>query len=124
MPTVLLVEDDHDVRETIAEILIDEGYQVVTAADGAEALDHLRRGLAPAVIVLDLMMPGMDGFQFRAIQRADPAISGVPIIVLTADRHVEQKIGEMEIAEYLRKPTRLADLLAVIKRVVGEIPAR
>jgi CheY-like chemotaxis protein len=125
MHTVLLVEDDHDVRETIAEILFDEGYQVVTASDGRAALDHLQAGVKPSVIVLDLMMAGMDGFQFRAEQRADPAIAGVPVIVLTADRHVDQRLDELAVAAYLRKPTRLAELLAVIARIVGgEIPGR
>jgi CheY-like chemotaxis protein len=123
--TVLLVEDDPDVRETIAEILDDEGYTVVTACDGGEGLTQLRDGLRPAVIVLDLMMAGMDGFEFRAAQRAEPQLAGIPVVVLTADRQVEEKIEELAVDAYLRKPTRLAELLAVIARVArGEIPGR
>ena len=115
--TVLLVEDDHDVRETIAEVLTDEGYVVVTAADGKQALDQLRGGLRPFVILLDLMMPGMNGYQFRGEQRAEPPpIADIPVIVLTADRLVEQKASELGAAAYLKKPTPLAELLQTLQR--------
>jgi two-component system response regulator MprA len=114
--TVLLVEDDHDVRETVAEVLTDEGYVVVTAIDGREALDQLRGGLRPFVILLDLMMPGMNGYQFRLEQRAEPAIADIPVIVLTADRLIEQKSAELAAAAYLKKPTALDDLLTTLKR--------
>ena len=114
--TVLLVEDDHDVRETIAEVLTDEGYVVVTAADGHQALEQLRGGLRPFAILLDLMMPGMNGYQFRAAQRAEPAIADVPVIVLTADRLIDQKAAELDAAAYLRKPTPLDELLSTLER--------
>ena len=117
--TVLLVEDDHDVRETIAEILQDEGYAVVTAPEGGQALETLRRGMRPSVIVLDLMMAGMDGFQFRAEQRRDPELAAIPVIVLSADRLLEQKVDELAVAAWLKKPTKLSDLLGVISRVIA-----
>ncbi len=116
---MLLVEDDHDVRETIAEILVDEGYHVVTATDGGQALARLRDGPAPSAILLDLMMAGMDGFQFRAAQRADPALAHIPVIVLTADRQIDEHAAELAAAAYVKKPTQLDDLLAVIARVVA-----
>jgi two-component system, chemotaxis family, chemotaxis protein CheY len=114
--TVLLVEDDYDVRETIAEVLADEGYDVVTAVDGQDALDKLRAGARPFAILLDLMMAGMNGFQFRAEQRADPALAAIPVIVLTADRQVDDKARELGADAYVRKPTQLENLLAVLAR--------
>lgn len=114
--TVLLVEDDYDVRETIAEVLVDEGYVVVTAPDGERALEQLRGGLRPFAILLDLMMPGMNGYQFRLEQRADPALAAIPVIVLTADRLVDLKADELVASAYLRKPTGLADLLAALQK--------
>ena len=82
--TVLVIEDDPDVRNALAELLSGEGYQVSATADGAEALDTLRGGLLPSVIVLDLMMPNMDGWDFRRAQLEDPTLAPVPVVLLTA----------------------------------------
>ena len=114
--TVLLVEDDHDVRETIAEVLTDAGYVVVTAIDGRQALDLLRGGVRPFVILLDLMMPGMNGYEFRDAQRADVRLADIPVIVLTADRLIEQKTRELGAHAYLKKPTPLDELLSTLER--------
>jgi len=114
--TVLLIEDDYDVRETIAEVLGDEGYQVATAADGERALEQLRAGLRPMVILLDLMMPGMNGYQFRAEQLADPALAAIPVVILTADRQIDDKARELAAAAFLRKPTQLSDLLSTLRQ--------
>jgi len=81
---VLVVEDDPDVREMMAMLLTMEGFEPTTAANGREALDQLLAGLHPHVIVLDLMMPIMDGFQFREAQRRDPLLADIPVIVVTA----------------------------------------
>jgi CheY-like chemotaxis protein len=115
--TVLLVEDDFDVRDTIAEVLADEGYLVVTATDGRQALEQLRGGLRPFVILLDLMMPGVNGYQFRLEQRAEPPpIADIPVIVLTADRLLDQKTRELAANAYLKKPTALQDLLSTLEQ--------
>jgi two-component system, chemotaxis family, chemotaxis protein CheY len=114
--TVLMVEDDPDVRETIAEILADEGYRVVTAEDGQQALEHLRGGLRPTVILLDLMMRGMDGFEFRAQQRADSALAAIPVVVLTAGRQTTAQEEELDVEVLLRKPIAMADLLEVLSK--------
>lgn len=113
---ILLVEDDFDVRETIREVLVDEGYDVLTAVDGAAALEMLRRGARPFAILLDLMMAGMNGFQFRAAQLADVELAKIPVIVLTADRQVDKKASELAAAAYVQKPTQLEDLLAALRR--------
>ena len=81
---VLLVEDDSAVRNATSELLEDEGFSVVAASDRRDALDLLRAGLRPAVIVLDLMMPRMDGWDFRQIQMADRVLREIPVIVVTA----------------------------------------
>lgn len=123
MPTVLVVDDDPDIRETVGLVLGAHGYRVASAGDGAEALDWLRGNAAPAVILLDLMMPGTDGFEFRARQRADPTLSRVPVVVLTgAGRAAERKQADLE-AEVLRKPVELEALLAIVERFAGPAPA-
>lgn len=114
---VLLVEDDFDLRQTIAEILADEGYEVVTAVDGQHALDLLHAGLRPRAILLDLMMAGMNGLQFRARQRQSPELSDIPVVVLTADRQIEQRARELDAAAFVRKPTQLEELLVVLDRL-------
>ena len=81
---VLIVEDDLDTREMLARFLEIAGYQVVLAANGVEALKVLRGGAVASVILLDLMMPVMDGWQFRDEQRRDPSMSHIPVVVVTA----------------------------------------
>src|SRR5262245_11585058 len=82
--SVLLVEDDEDIRLDLAALLVEEGFSVTCAAHGGEALSLLRTGPKPDVILLDLMMPTMDGWAFRAAQLADAALAPVPVLLLTA----------------------------------------
>src|SRR5438445_6065998 len=83
---VLIVDDDADVRDAMEFLLRSEGYRTVTAADGDDALTKLRAGLEPCLILLDLMMPWKDGFQFRREQMRDPRLSAIPVVVLSG-RH-------------------------------------
>lgn len=111
--TVLVVEDDRDVREAVADGLSEAGYDVVVAENGKVALALLREGgLHPALILLDLMMPVMDGWQFRTEQRADAGLSTIPVVALTAHEHVT----DFDAAEHLRKPVPLETLLAAVAR--------
>ena len=117
MPTVLIVEDDDEVRPMLEVILAVEGYQTMVAANGQEALDQLavRR---PSLILLDIEMPVMDGYEFRAIQLQDRRLADVPVICLTAgDRTdaIERQTG----APCLRKPATVAALLAAVQNVCG-----
>lgn len=112
--SVLVVDDDADIRAMLAQVLELEGYGVDTAADGAEALARLRRGPPPDVVLLDLMMPGMNGWQFREQQLADPAIAGVPIMILTGDGSVDSTSTSLGDVGFLRKPIDLDTLLAVV----------
>jgi CheY-like chemotaxis protein len=113
---ILIVEDDSDLRDALSEVLRDEGYSVAMAADGREALDRLRRQRRPSLILLDLTMPVMNGWQFRAEQRQDPALSGIPVVVLSAGDHLAEQMVPLEIADYIRKPIKLDHLLRMIER--------
>lgn len=114
--TILLVEDDYDVREALADTLKDEGYEIHCAADGVEALDYLRGGGRPGLILLDLMMPRMNGSEFRLAQKRDPALSQVPVVLLSADARMREKAVALDAAGALRKPIDLPALLTLIGR--------
>lgn len=114
--SILVVDDDFDVRESLADVLTDEGYKVAAVADGEEALAFLRDNPRPNLILLDWMMPRCDGSQFRQAQRKDPAISSIPVVLLTADTKVDTRIAALDTEGYLTKPVRLDDLLATIER--------
>lgn len=112
---VLIVEDDVDVRETLCEVLADCGFDVGSARDGVEALQQLEKGLLPRVIVLDLMMPRMDGAELRARLLAEPAFAAIPVVVLTADRRGEES-ARVSADVSLSKPVDLDELLRVLRR--------
>jgi CheY-like chemotaxis protein len=115
---VLIVEDDRDIRESILEALEDNDYHPVGASNGKEALDKLRHGMArPCVILLDIMMPIMDGWQFRALQREDPELSSIPVVVLTAHTSIEDASQRMHAAACLKKPVPLSVLLSTVNRL-------
>jgi CheY-like chemotaxis protein/HPt (histidine-containing phosphotransfer) domain-containing protein len=113
--TVLLVEDDDSIREIVAEVLASRGYEVWQARNGREALDVLRKRVAapPRLILLDLMMPDMDGRQFLAERRKEPALVPIPVIVLTAAGRT-QVSPELEVAAWLSKPVELDRLLTTV----------
>lgn len=113
---VLVVEDDFDIRGTIRLALEAEGYTVATAENGREALEYLRGVGVPCLILLDLMMPVMDGWAFRAAQRADPGWARVPVVVISADGRASQKARALGAADGLSKPIDLDALLDTVKR--------
>lgn len=109
---VMVVDDDADVRDTVCDVLVTQGYEVVPAANGQEALDILRaRSHGIGLIVLDLMMPVLDGWQFREIQVADAELGRIPVIVVTASGRVEGLDGGVKV---LKKPLSFAQLLAAV----------
>ena len=114
--SILIVEDDADLRQALGDVLRDEGYAVAMAADGQEALDHLRRESRPSLILLDLTMPVMNGWQFRDEQRRDPDLSGIPVVVLSASDRLAEKMGPLGVTDYIRKPIELNRLLRMIER--------
>jgi len=118
--TVLIIDDDHAVVDSLSEFLEDEGFNVVTAADGQAGLDRLRQGLRPCAILLDLMMPRTNGWQFRQEQLQDDDLKDIPTIVVTAvplDAAARAQLGDID---YLPKPPSMPRLLAALRRRCGE----
>ena len=113
---VLVVDDDLSIQGFLAEALADEGYGVQTAANGREALTILETW-RPDLILLDLMMPEMDGWTFRAEQRTRPDLADVPVIVLSAMRDLATKVQALDPAGVFSKPFDLERLLATIERL-------
>jgi CheY-like chemotaxis protein len=88
---VLVVDDDDDLRRTLCDVLTDEGFETVGVPDGAAALAYLERSPLPAAILLDLMMPNMDGWMFRERQLGDPRLAKIPVVVMTAHRNQSRR---------------------------------
>jgi CheY-like chemotaxis protein len=114
---ILIVEDDADLREMMAQLLSIEGFPTETVANGREALEYLSRGRFPQVILLDLMMPVMDGWEFRRQQRDHPAFSSLPVVVLSA--FDGSRIAELGTA-VLKKPLDFDRLLEMVRRYCRE----
>jgi CheY-like chemotaxis protein len=115
-PQILVVEDDLATREALNLILSAEGYCVCTAADGVDALDQLRGGARPGLILLDLMMPLMDGWQFRQEQLRDSRLADIPVIVCSAAGRVGQRAANLHALAYLDKPVDPSVLLDLVRR--------
>jgi two-component system, chemotaxis family, chemotaxis protein CheY len=115
---VLVVEDDEIIREMLELALINAGYNVATAEHGRRALDLLPAS-RPDVIVLDLRMPVMDGYQFRAEQRRRGGYVDRPVVVLSASRDTEGVGEQLAAAAVVAKPFDLGELLATIDRLAG-----
>lgn len=117
---ILLVEDDGDIRESIREVLEDEGYTVAEAPDGVEALSLLRTAEPlPRLILLDLMMPRMNGVQFRHEMIKVPALRDIPVLILSADADMRRKAEGLAAAGCLEKPIELSVLLETVARALG-----
>lgn len=112
---VLVVEDDFDSREMLRILLESEGYPVLSAADGREALQQLSAA-SPCLIILDLMMPGMNGWEFRAAQTQNPALAHIPVVVVSADGNVKDKATSLGVAGYLQKPVQFERLLDLVRQ--------
>lgn len=117
-PCVLVVDDDLGIRMSVGAILESNGYRVELAANGAEALEKLRDGntARPSLILLDVMMPVMDGMTFRAEQERDDALRDIPVVVFSAYGDVAETAVKMHAVGHLQKPLRAGDLLATIER--------
>jgi CheY-like chemotaxis protein len=113
--TVLVVEDDFFIRDLLIELLEDEGYPVASAANGKEALAYLKTTEElPGLILLDLMMPVMDGQQFRQAQQQDSRLQSIPVVVLTASSDTTHLPEEFEPTGYMAKPIELHRLLDTV----------
>jgi len=119
---LLLVEDDNLTREAFTIILEGEGYTVRSAGDGQEALEELQGEPRPDCILLDLRMPRMDGRQFRARQKQDPALAPVPVVLVSGDRNVAREASKLGAAGYVQKPVDPSTLLAAVREHCPEEP--
>jgi CheY-like chemotaxis protein len=120
-PLVLVVDDDPDILDAICDILEGEGYRVARARDGAQALERVE-GEVPALILLDLMMPVMDGVGFARALRLRGLAAGVPIVVVSADGH-PSRAADVGAQGYLAKPFDIDLLLTQVSRLVPGAPA-
>ena len=109
--TILIVDDDLDIREALQEILEDKGYLACVASNGAQALELLDRAPKPGLVLLDLMMPVMDGYQFLEVFRSKRQFDGIPVVVVTAGIIVAPGV-----AGYIKKPFDTEQLLRVINK--------
>jgi CheY-like chemotaxis protein len=116
--SILVVDDDADIRMTIAQLLEDAGYHALTASDGLEALEILRRErqLRPSLVLLDVMMPNMDGTQFREQQRLDAELREIPVIVFSAHDEIAKIARMLEADDYLAKPFDASELVEAVAR--------
>jgi two-component system response regulator CpxR len=112
---ILVVDDDRDIRETLGEILLHEGYHVELAENGAKAIELIRRGPAPALVLLDLMMPVMSGWEFLEMAETDPGLAEIPVLVVSA---MPAPLAPAEarggVKACLHKPLRLDQLLDLV----------
>lgn len=116
MSTILIVDDDLTNRTMFSMMLEHEGYRVLTAGDAPSALELLAAGAQPTLILLDLMMPGMSGWDFRRIQLQDPRLAHIPVVVLSAMNDLISRSDGLDVAEVLQKPVTIAMLLETVGR--------
>jgi CheY-like chemotaxis protein len=111
---ILVVDDDPELRETLGELLGEEGYETRLAENGKRALDLLRHGARPSLILLDLMMPEMNGWEFREEQLKDAELRDIPVVVMTASRGVAR--DALPVQEVLFKPVGLGEIIDAVER--------
>src|SRR4051794_7688905 len=122
--SVLIIEDDDGVRDSLAAILREEGYVVEVAGNGTAALERLRDQPRPTLILLDLMMPGMDGVEFRERQLADPELRTIPVVVISARPDIAREAARLRADAFLQKPMSFEELLHLVQnRAITEVGA-
>lgn len=121
MSCILIVEDDQATREALAALLREEGYSVASAINGRDALDQMQGGLSPCLILLDLMMPIMNGWEFREQISRAPAFARIPFVLLSAHEADGSSIYK-EASAILPKPIEFEDLMVTVNRLCGGPP--
>jgi CheY-like chemotaxis protein len=121
-PSVLVIEDDLDIREVMKRFLQREGFNVTTADNGLEGLKHLESAVdLPCIIFLDLMMPVMNGYQFREAQLKNGRIAKIPTVIVSADGKLDDKKTFINADYTLKKPVDIDALLEIIKKCCSEL---
>lgn len=113
---ILVVEDDNSIRELLVELLQSEGYEVTSAINGLEGLKALQSQKQPDLILIDLMMPVMDGYSFRTEQLKDPVWSKIPVVVMSAEANAKEKMKSFSITAFLSKPVELDTILKTVEK--------
>ena len=113
----MIVDDDDEIREALEDVFAEQGYSVIAARDGRQALARLEQGERPDAIFLDLWMPVMNGWQLLEALSGNPELSGIPRVVLTAARG--QKARDLNVSEVLMKPVRLEQVLGLAERLTA-----
>ena len=121
---VLVVDDDAEIRETLVEVLEESGYHALAASNGRQALDALQSGTRPELILLDMMMPVMDGAEFRAEQRQRPDLAGIPVVLISAHDDLPARARELAASAALQKPISFRDLFETVKRFCAGVTPR
>jgi CheY-like chemotaxis protein len=116
-PVLMIVDDDDEIREALADVFAEQGYSVIAARDGQQALARLEQGERPDAIFLDLWMPVMNGWQLLEALSGKPELNHIPRVVLTAARG--QKARDLNVAEVLMKPVRLEQVLGLAERLTA-----
>jgi len=111
---LMIIDDDNDLRDALVDIMVAEGYEVAPFDDAGEALTALEHGLTPFLILLDLMMPGMSGWEFRAAQLENPRLAAIPVVVVTAATSVGEERRTLGDVAIVRKPFALDTLLPLV----------
>ena len=114
---ILVVDDDEDIREVMQELLAGEGFEVDVARDGIDALAKLEVETAPPLILLDMMMPRMDGEAFLKALRSKPALANASVVVISGNAAAREKAHNLRTAGCLVKPFELDELLALVRRI-------
>jgi CheY-like chemotaxis protein len=119
MKRILVVEDDTSIRELLVELLESEGYEVGSAVNGLEGLKFLQSGGRPDLILIDLMMPVMDGYAFRTEQLKNESWSKIPTVVMSAEANAKEKMRSFNITAFLSKPVELDTILKTVAQYCG-----
>lgn len=115
MANILIIDDDPHIRDMLTELLEDEGYTVTSVSNGQEAIAYLQySGQPPCVILLDLMMPVMNGWQFRNVQQQDPSLASIPVVVLSAVEDIQKETAAIGADALIAKPVNLDALLETV----------
>lgn len=117
---LMVIDDDDDLRTALDLIMTAQGYQVTAFGDARRALSALENGTTPFLILLDLMMAGMSGWEFREAQLENPALSEIPVVVLTAANTLTDGVHTLSDVEVIGKPFTLDALVAVVERYAGQ----
>jgi CheY-like chemotaxis protein len=113
---ILVVEDDNSIRELLVELLQSEGYEVASAVNGLEGLKYLQTQKNPDLILIDLMMPVMDGYAFRTEQMKNAQWSKIPVVVMSAEANAKEKMKSFGITAFLAKPVELDTILKTVEQ--------